>query len=936
MMIMFMMASIIALPMQTMAAAPTVVISEVAWAGSSLSSSDEWLELTNLSTEAIDVSGWTLTGASAEVITLPENSVINSYSTFLISNYAAPSEHSLLSSTNYSTTTLSLSNGGFSLSLNNHDGTQVDSAGDGGAPFAGRSGGTKDADDGFYRSMVRSDVTLDGSSKDAWMSADDSVGFVENTADLGSPGVYLQEPPVLNLDDQVTDETGDEVVEETDEEPEPELDLSHLLTYPDGDLFINAFVSDPAGEDVEWIEIVNTSDASVDTALWTVEDAIGGSTPLGEMMLEKDSVLRIDSPKGKLNNGGDTIYLKNSEGNIVDLVAYGTDNLPALKDGEAASRDDLGIFMIVSAPAPEEIEDTEPEVVDEEAQATEAIEEVEESTSTEPDVSSLSPGTLLINEFVSDPLDQEDEWIELVNRSDSTVNTSAWTIEDATGRITELESTQVAPGDYLLVEKPRGKLNNSGDVIILRDNQGNVVDEIEYGTELIAAPKNGEAMARNGDVFVVTQISTPNSPNLIVEAFAEMTPDEPEEEEVVNEEVLVDEEVIEKIESPVFTTSVLFTEFYPNTTGSDATEETMSIKNIGDQAVQLKDWVVKDASEKSYVFDENLTLNPGETHLLERIESNIALNNTGDSVQLFAPDGTLIDQVDFGKAAKGSRYVLTGTTWSWTAPPQTTASVATTSTTSSNQNSSTTHTSTSSNTPSSYTIEAAKKLSNGTDVSVSGVITVSPGVYGRQTIYIQDETGGVQIYKYDGEFGEAKEGDVVRVIGELSSSSGERRIKITSDGSMNVTGVKDATVAFISTKLVTEDYLGSLIKTHGLVYARSSSKITLEDNSNQAIVYLKATPQLNSEQFERGSEVTITGVLTRSGNELRIRPRSQDDIEIHQVEEVIGGASVDSDGSTLASTREQTGWILLLATLAAFGILAIRYYMPTRRRQAAA
>src|SRR5205823_582902 len=39
----------------------TVVIDEVAWAGTAASSSDEWIELKNNSAIAVDLTGWTLT-----------------------------------------------------------------------------------------------------------------------------------------------------------------------------------------------------------------------------------------------------------------------------------------------------------------------------------------------------------------------------------------------------------------------------------------------------------------------------------------------------------------------------------------------------------------------------------------------------------------------------------------------------------------------------------------------------------------------------------------------------------------------------------------------------------------------------------------------------------------------------------------------------------
>ncbi len=43
-----------------LAASKTLVINEIAWAGSAASSTDEWIELFNVSDEAVDLTGWTI------------------------------------------------------------------------------------------------------------------------------------------------------------------------------------------------------------------------------------------------------------------------------------------------------------------------------------------------------------------------------------------------------------------------------------------------------------------------------------------------------------------------------------------------------------------------------------------------------------------------------------------------------------------------------------------------------------------------------------------------------------------------------------------------------------------------------------------------------------------------------------------------------------
>ena len=54
-------AGILVLTLASAAVSGQVVINEVAWAGTSANSNDEWIELRNVSDQAIDVTGWTLT-----------------------------------------------------------------------------------------------------------------------------------------------------------------------------------------------------------------------------------------------------------------------------------------------------------------------------------------------------------------------------------------------------------------------------------------------------------------------------------------------------------------------------------------------------------------------------------------------------------------------------------------------------------------------------------------------------------------------------------------------------------------------------------------------------------------------------------------------------------------------------------------------------------
>ena len=195
-------------PQTAFASTPAVIFSEIAWAGSSISSSDEWIELANTTGDSVDVSGWTITGAGSAgaTLTLPANSAIAPYSTYVISNYEYTHTNSALATkSQYVTATLSLPNSGFSLYLYDAIGAQIDVGGRDGNPIAGRSGSTAQSLDGRYASMVRVDGLIAGSETAAWADAQTSAGFKEGIADFGTPGALeVATSAPVNEDAQTT------------------------------------------------------------------------------------------------------------------------------------------------------------------------------------------------------------------------------------------------------------------------------------------------------------------------------------------------------------------------------------------------------------------------------------------------------------------------------------------------------------------------------------------------------------------------------------------------------------------------------------------------------------------------------------------------------------------------------------------------------------
>jgi len=147
-----------------------VVINEIMWMGSSISSADEWIELRNTSSHPIDLSNFVLAnaGTSGTDITLPSGATIGVDGYYLISNYSDSDVNSALSVVpQFVTTSISFVNTGEQLTLTDSVGTVLDQT-----PVGAWPAGTLTTE---YHSMERNAVFGDGTVSTNWHSCIDAV-----------------------------------------------------------------------------------------------------------------------------------------------------------------------------------------------------------------------------------------------------------------------------------------------------------------------------------------------------------------------------------------------------------------------------------------------------------------------------------------------------------------------------------------------------------------------------------------------------------------------------------------------------------------------------------------------------------------------------------------------------------------------------------------
>jgi len=359
------------------------------------------------------------------------------------------------------------------------------------------------------------------------------------------------------------------------------------------------------------------------------------------------------------NINGDFVAIED----IKNVSGIGDATFNNIKDLIAVDAEESGPELEVE---PESEPEPEPEIENEP--------EVEPKTEDEAEPTASTPsktykyGDVLINEFVSDPADGEVEFVELYNNFSSNINLDSWYLYDGSGAKTVLTGIIEK---YFVIEKPKGNLNNSGDIIILKFEDV-IIDQVAYGNwddgdEEDNAPKaedpssvarkiNGHNTGNNYNDFALTNTITKRAANIINNDAA-------------------DDEYSDSLSSQYdYSNDIIISEIFPNPKGSDNENEFIELFNKGDKSVNLEGWILSDATNKNYELRtlptgkqvknyENITIGAGDYLTFFRKESGIALNNTSDAVELYQP---LRDEpaqvVEYEKAKEDWSYCVVNAT----------------------------------------------------------------------------------------------------------------------------------------------------------------------------------------------------------------------------------------------------------------------------------
>ncbi|MFC1647510.1 lamin tail domain-containing protein [Patescibacteria group bacterium] len=252
------------------------------------------------------------------------------------------------------------------------------------------------------------------------------------------------------------------------------------------DIIINEILPNPLGKDsnMEWIELKNLSDKNCTLSGWIIDDEDGGSKPYtltsNEEIISHGFIL-LPSWKTKinLNNSDESVRLFYPDEKIADEISYDKSY-----EDQTFSRTENNEFewTIKLTPLTENLFIEKEEFEEEEEDEIKSATKDQEKIIRNGDLSN----SIFINEIFPNPdgTDKGNEWIELYNDSEETVNLGNWKIDTGENSKSKyiFQNKVIGPHEHLLIydNELAFSLKNSNGEVRLLDFQNSIIDQISY------------------------------------------------------------------------------------------------------------------------------------------------------------------------------------------------------------------------------------------------------------------------------------------------------------------------------------------------------------------------------------------------------------------------------------------------------------------------
>lgn len=700
-------------------------------------------------------------------------------------------------------------------------------------------------------------------------------------------------------------------------------------------LSLNEYLPDPASDwdgdgaasqEDEYIELFNANDEAIDLGGWRLDDVDDGGALFGLSSLFGSAPYII--PPGTvipahgflaffrsqtnlaLNNDGDWVRLLRPDGLVVEQVQYATSH-----DDEAYSKivDGGSEWTPSYPPSPGGSNTpggTPTPTLTPTASAT--------PTATPGGTPTPFPAGVGLNEFLPRPASDwngdgqanaDDEYVELFNAADRAADLGGWLLDDAAGgsqpyRIPD--GVAIAASGFLVLYRSQTgvALNDTGgDSVRLLSPGGVEVEQHDYDD---ARPDVAfSKMTDGGNIWSTSYPPSPGTSNRPA-----YTPDD-----VIRlNEVLPSPRDVD----------------WDGDGQASYLDEWIELVNAGQTTVALGGWklsndpppaapFLRGLSGYAYTLPAGTILAPGQFLLVFRRQSGLALDASDEWVRLLYPDDVQADAL-YTDRFSGYDHAwcrLPDGAGEWTLDCLETPGLANASGSGGDDGGSGDSGGDGSAPPydrfnyNLATVATARGLPDETRVTIEGQVTVLPNVLDERQIYIQDATGGILVYLRSAQWPALSEGQWLRVNGRLDTFHSEREVRLTRIDDIKTLGPGTSPLpASIRSGEVAEANEGRLVQ---LVAPATGfwgdSTLYFDDGSGEARVTIYESTGMRRPYVNLGELWTVVGVVSQWDDDppyddgYRILPRRPADLQRGRV----AWANLDAPPLFLPETGEAKG-----------------------------
>lgn len=535
------------------------------------------------------------------------------------------------------------------------------------------------------------------------------------------------------------------------------------------------------------------------------------------------------------------------------------------------------------------------------------------------DIEQVDYSYIIMNEVMPNPegSDSDYEWLELYNDFDEEIDLSDCTID-----LKDIpEGTSIGVESYLIAAKDLLDKDGDGQSFETRRGNGSGVwgdsEEENYSViELNISMKNSDdsvslVCSDYEDTFEWENAESGQSFSI------------DEDGEWTDEYLVTPGQANKPIPEIIYSHDILITEVYPSPYSTNDENEWIELYNFGDEDIELEGWQIEDNSKKQ-VFEGSIIVKAKAYLVLELDDLSITLNNSGEILTLYDPNEDEVDSFEYEKTAKGisnirkftngeysigvgvfqTKAVTKGLENIFVDPEDLFYGVEI------------------------LNIRDARSYEIGEQVCVNGIITVEFGKLGSKIFYIQDKTGGIQIYLSKEDFwNDYKIGDEIQVLGELKETKGEARIYVKEENAIkSISFDNDISPNTTTTGDIGEGMEGVFVVITGEIVETSGKSFYIDDGSGRVKILIKSSTDIETPEKKKGQYAGIIGIVSQYGEDeegsYRVLPRYVSDI-------IISDEPL-SYGEVLAVTGMDINWL----RLSGFGFLGIAsIFMKYLRRK---